>query len=839
MPTLGWKTCAPGTLVQVSDAEDLRRILEKYETLSMPIDSCVSLFAGQRCFVVEQPKTKLQIVESDGRVVCQLVRNDTCRALLPVSVLWKDGKEEELLRETEMALKYAAEILQHWWRTLVQIFSSPPVVTLDTVNDEIVDDDDKSSVVSTSSSSQPSRVEDKNKAITTIQSQFRRYSSCLKAISLQESAARCCREHTAAIGIQCAFRQVAGTRERRARERLRDDEVNEMRRREEEANKVAEERCFLSLDQLMAAAREGNEAVIHQALAVLGVDDTDRDGSSALALACENGHLTIAKLLYANGANQNLRNKAGWTPLHRACFGGHANVVRWLVSEAGADIAARNNRGSCATHACVPGGHIGILRLLSDAPPVGLDRSDLLDITNSDGDTPLHFAVMCRQIPVIDYLLSKERVSMTMTYRTNRDGMTPLQLAEKSGEHAMISLLTAASSRVSSNQDPLPVAARKPKKMKRKVARKHKEPPLPKNPWSMCTNMQQALTLAWKLASEEKICRELIFFRRDVRIVLSGLGIFDDEPQTDECADADDFCVIDLGSAEAVANTLQAAATHYNFALSGRVSMRRAGIAQKRLLQYIRSPAPALRHIHDAGKISCWTQADIEELLGHLQAPADALPSSYRQSGQDLLDHLMLPEPIAIDGVAVSALMRARITFHLSILRHLAGWQQNNSQSHPLESGSCTSAGSGAAHALALQRGVIAKATSDDDEDVPAQPEIKLYRPLQTSRAMQRVEEIAELEAQQYRHRTSARSPPTPPPQEMAQSVSSSNLRVPPDPVREEYVPSEIEVIGHRLTANPRPPSRGTARPASRRVPSADIYRPTEQGRHALHTMVA
>ncbi len=70
---------------------------------------------------------------------------------------------------------------------------------------------------------------------------------------------------------------------------------------------------------LMYAARQGARAAA-AALAEAGadLDATDPDGATALALAVINGHADVVALLLARGANPNLADRTGMTPLYAA-----------------------------------------------------------------------------------------------------------------------------------------------------------------------------------------------------------------------------------------------------------------------------------------------------------------------------------------------------------------------------------------------------------------------------------------------------------------------------------------------------------------------------------------
>lgn len=66
--------------------------------------------------------------------------------------------------------------------------------------------------------------------------------------------------------------------------------------------------------------------------------------SDPLHAACFNGHLECAKLLVSSGMDVNLRAEGGGTPLMRAAVGGRTEIVRWLLQR-GAEGGVRETRG--------------------------------------------------------------------------------------------------------------------------------------------------------------------------------------------------------------------------------------------------------------------------------------------------------------------------------------------------------------------------------------------------------------------------------------------------------------------------------------------------------------
>jgi hypothetical protein len=81
------------------------------------------------------------------------------------------------------------------------------------------------------------------------------------------------------------------------------------------------------------------------------------DGDTPLHKACYNGHAEVVKALLKKGADVHAKANDGYTPLHCACRNGHAEVVKALL-EKGADVHAKDIVGWTPLHwACVNGHH--------------------------------------------------------------------------------------------------------------------------------------------------------------------------------------------------------------------------------------------------------------------------------------------------------------------------------------------------------------------------------------------------------------------------------------------------------------------------------------------------
>lgn len=65
---------------------------------------------------------------------------------------------------------------------------------------------------------------------------------------------------------------------------------------------------------------------------------------SIILQACIEDNLDMVEFLVQNGANVNLGDNEGWTPLHAAASCGFFSIAKYLI-EFGADVAAINNDG--------------------------------------------------------------------------------------------------------------------------------------------------------------------------------------------------------------------------------------------------------------------------------------------------------------------------------------------------------------------------------------------------------------------------------------------------------------------------------------------------------------
>jgi ankyrin repeat protein len=111
------------------------------------------------------------------------------------------------------------------------------------------------------------------------------------------------------------------------------------------------------------------------------------DGFQALGLACYFGHLDVADYLVKAGApiNAPSRNGLSAAPIQSAAAAGHEKIVDMLLKN-GADPNVREQGGYTPLHAAAQNGDLAVIRTLIYG---GAD----LEVKSRDGKTPLDLAL--------------------------------------------------------------------------------------------------------------------------------------------------------------------------------------------------------------------------------------------------------------------------------------------------------------------------------------------------------------------------------------------------------------------------------------------------------------
>jgi erythromycin esterase len=151
---------------------------------------------------------------------------------------------------------------------------------------------------------------------------------------------------------------------------------------------------------------------------------------NSLHMTAAAGNLTSIQRLIDQGADVNVKDEVGWTPLIWATCMGEIESLKLLIAQ-GADVTIPTNNQRTALHRAVYAGDNNIAQIL-------ITHGADLDAKDRQGYTPLHMAVGEGQNEAVELLIAKGA-----DVNTNVQGMTPLFLAVAGGQKELVEILIA------------------------------------------------------------------------------------------------------------------------------------------------------------------------------------------------------------------------------------------------------------------------------------------------------------------------------------------------------------------------------------------------------------
>lgn len=146
-----------------------------------------------------------------------------------------------------------------------------------------------------------------------------------------------------------------------------------------------------------------------------------------LLLAAEKGRLLeLVQLLHEDKNLVDYRDSDGYTPLHRASYGGFKDCAKYLV-KSGSDIESKTNDDWTPLHCAVRWNNVTVVEYLVS---LGAD----VNAKSSGGNTPLHIAASNGRYSLTCDIIQILLYHPGCDFRAkNNSGDTALDLAKRSG----------------------------------------------------------------------------------------------------------------------------------------------------------------------------------------------------------------------------------------------------------------------------------------------------------------------------------------------------------------------------------------------------------------------
>ncbi|XP_046348408.2 ankyrin-1-like [Haliotis rufescens] len=200
------------------------------------------------------------------------------------------------------------------------------------------------------------------------------------------------------------------------------------------------EGCDLSLDNeeedtvFHAACRGGHVDMVEYVLSRFTFDINKRGkykGRTALMMAVEKGNMKVFDLLLTKQCDVFVVDEDNDNILHVACMGGHAEMVKYIVSKGYFDINCKGKHGRTPMMFAAEFGNIDVFYFTVCK---GGDVSEV----DADGMNILHLACLGNNVIMVTELLTLELVDIdTKDCR----GQTPAMLAARQGNRDVLELL--------------------------------------------------------------------------------------------------------------------------------------------------------------------------------------------------------------------------------------------------------------------------------------------------------------------------------------------------------------------------------------------------------------
>ncbi|XP_048238818.1 uncharacterized protein LOC124122865 isoform X1 [Haliotis rufescens] len=178
---------------------------------------------------------------------------------------------------------------------------------------------------------------------------------------------------------------------------------------------------------LHLACQGGNTALVQHVLTPSNINSRGRHGWTPVMVAAVSGHQSVFDLLVSNQADLTLVDTSGDSLLHLACQGGNTAIVQHVLSPS--NINSRGMKGYTPVMKAAYSGHKDVVDLL-------VQHQADLTLVDTDGDSLLHFACQGGNTAIVQHVLSPSNINSR-----GSEGYTPVMKAAYSGHKDVVDLL--------------------------------------------------------------------------------------------------------------------------------------------------------------------------------------------------------------------------------------------------------------------------------------------------------------------------------------------------------------------------------------------------------------
>jgi ankyrin len=163
---------------------------------------------------------------------------------------------------------------------------------------------------------------------------------------------------------------------------------------------------FIDADPSLAKSKHPNGmGTLHWSLAIEGWEGV----TASEGMRRENARAALPKVrevLLKNGADVNMKDANGYTPLHYAAGNWRGEALAWLLDN-GADPNAKTTYGSTALHRAMPPSGVFMAEGCAWLVKMLLDHKADPNVSDKSGETPLHVAAEKGWTEVVELLIAR------------------------------------------------------------------------------------------------------------------------------------------------------------------------------------------------------------------------------------------------------------------------------------------------------------------------------------------------------------------------------------------------------------------------------------------------